>query len=118
MRHRRVRNPEQHFAEQVDPAQLPGEPRTLREELAELGVPEHSIPQVEALIFTREIAAGAEAIRRIARSLGRTPAGKALELALLGQDGLSFEDHAREVGADRSNLAKAVGRVRARLLAA
>ena len=46
----------------------------------------------------------AEALRHIVRSLERSPAGIALERALLGTAGRSLADDAKEVGCSRQNI--------------
>ena len=46
----------------------------------------------------------AEALRHVVRTLGGTPAGRALERALLGSGGQSLGDDARAVRCTRQNL--------------
>ena len=46
----------------------------------------------------------AEALRHVVRALESTPAGKALERALLGNDGRSLADDAKAVRCTRQNL--------------
>ena len=63
------------------------------------------------IAFTR----AAEALRHVVRSLAATPAGRALERALLGNDGRSLADDAREVACTRQNLHKHEKKVAGRL---
>ena len=56
-----------------------------------------------------------ETLRHVIRSLEATPAGRALERALLGSDGRTFAADAKEAGCTRQNLQKTEAKLRRRL---
>ena len=66
---------------------------------------------INRLAFTR----AAETLRHVVRSLEATPAGRALERALLGDDGRSLAAAAKEVGCSRQNIHHHEKKVAARL---
>ena len=92
-----------------------------REALSEVLV-EHGCTPTQALVdrldsLTNRIAfvRTAETLRHVIRSLEATPAGRALERALLGSDGRTFAADAREAGCSRQNLQKTEAKLRQRL---
>ena len=74
-----------------------------------------TLEALERLIDQIAISRAGEAMRRIVRCLGNTPAGKALERVLLGDDGNSLEADAKDLGCTKQNLAYHENRVRERL---
>lgn len=68
-----------------------------------LALPE-IVHQLDALIDNRAQRRAGEALRSILRSISGTPAGRALERVILGDDGRSLADDAAEVGCTKQNM--------------
>ena len=76
---------------------------------------EAMLERLDTLINRIAFVRCAEALRHIVRSLGDTPAGRALERVLLGNDGQSLETDAKQVGCSRQNIHHHEKTARARL---
>ena len=76
----------------------------IEEALAGLPITVAQIENLSRLIDRLAIVRAAETLRHVIRSLGNTPAGRALERALLGSDGHSLADDSKDVRCTRQNL--------------
>ncbi len=99
--------------EVADTSAVPGRSHSLRDRLVEAGVPEHRAAEVEHVVTTESLRLAADAVGFIIRSLGRSPAAKALEIAVCGGDE-TLEAAALESGTTEAALKMRVGRIRKR----
>ena len=120
-RHRRVAADVADLASIAAPAvELPpgdAEREALAEVLVEHGCTptQELLDRLDALTTRISFVRTAETLRHVIRSLEATPAARALERALLGPNGRSFADDAKEVGTTRQNIAKLEKKTRQRL---
>lgn len=77
--------------------------------------PPATILQLESLVESESLKLAGEHVRHTIRSLERTPAARALERVILGDNGRSLADDATEVGCTKQNLHKHVLAIRRKL---
>lgn len=116
MRNRPVKDPEPHLARAIDPAAPPGRGvENLETRLLDAGVPVTALREVGDVCREECIGFAASAIARLLRSLENTPAGVALQRAVLGANGRSLSQDADDSGTSKQALAVAESRVKARI---
>lgn len=84
-------------------------------ERADIEPPSYVILELEKLYHRHEFRRMGEALHRLLSALERTPAGKALARAILGDGGKSLQEDAAEVGTSKQNLHHHVQTTRSRL---
>lgn len=116
MRHRKLPRPQPAIDAAVAPDAPPGQIISLADELADLGVPVESIPRIEAVVYREAFRSAGETLRHVLLGMDRrSPAARALQVAILGLDGMTYEQHAAECGQTRGNFFRSVERVRERI---
>lgn len=99
-----------------DPAPAPGrEPLSIRDEFLEIGVSPELVDRAVEAAEIYALGRMAEGLRQVVRRVGRTPAGLALNRAILGDDGRSFAEDAATVGITKQSLAESQKRIKKRL---